>query len=112
MHACKESRIEDPSERAGAAEEVTTASSSDTLAPATYKKWIVVNSIRHPTEALRKLAEMPGWRVVVVADQKTPMGVVMPKGVDFLDIDAQAKLNFSITKLLPFDSYSCALLVA
>jgi len=35
-------------------------------------KWIVVTTIRSPTDAVRALAQQPGWKVVVVGDKKTP----------------------------------------
>ena len=37
-----------------------------------YDKWIVVTTIQSPTEPVKKLAQMPGWRMVVVGDKKTP----------------------------------------
>jgi hypothetical protein len=35
-------------------------------------KWVVVTTIRSPTDAVQKLAEQPDWKVVVVGDRKTP----------------------------------------
>ena len=35
-------------------------------------KWIVVTTINSPTEDVKKLAAMKGWKVVVVGDTKTP----------------------------------------
>ena len=35
-------------------------------------KWIVVTTIRSPTDAVRALAQQSGWKVVVVGDKKTP----------------------------------------
>ena len=37
------------------------------------KKWSVVTTIFHPTEAIVKQATLPGWCLVVVADLKTPV---------------------------------------
>jgi len=34
--------------------------------------WIVMTTIRSPTDAIRTLAKQPGWKVVVVADKMTP----------------------------------------
>ena len=45
------------------------------LAPAAedlHDKWIVVTSINSPTEDVKKLAAIEGWKVVVVGDTKTP----------------------------------------
>lgn len=36
------------------------------------ERWIVVTSINYPTVDVRKLASIPGWKVVVVGDLKTP----------------------------------------
>ena len=38
----------------------------------TYDKWIVVTSIASPTEQVQKLSKIQGWKLVVVADLKTP----------------------------------------
>ena len=35
-------------------------------------KWIVVTTINSPTEDVRKLAAVEGWKVIVVGDTKTP----------------------------------------
>jgi hypothetical protein len=35
-------------------------------------KFIVTTTINEPTEALRKFAQMPDWKLVVVGDRKTP----------------------------------------
>lgn len=37
-----------------------------------HDKWIVVTSIFKPTDDLRILAAIPGWKMVVVGDTKTP----------------------------------------
>ena len=37
-----------------------------------HDKWIVVTTISSPTEDVKKLAAMDGWKVVVVGDTKTP----------------------------------------
>ena len=37
-----------------------------------HDKWIVVTSINSPTEDVKKLAAIEGWKVVVVGDTKTP----------------------------------------
>lgn len=35
-------------------------------------KWIIVTSINGPTEDLKKLSEIDGWKLLVVGDRKTP----------------------------------------
>ena len=37
-----------------------------------HEKWIVLTTINRPTEDVKKLADIDGWRVVVVGDTKTP----------------------------------------
>ena len=35
-------------------------------------KWIVLTTVNSPTEDVKKLAAIEGWKVVVVGDTKTP----------------------------------------
>ena len=37
-----------------------------------YEKWIVVTSVAPPTDQVKKLSKIEGWKLVVVADTKTP----------------------------------------
>ena len=37
-----------------------------------HDKWIVVTTIQAPTEPVKGLAKMPGWKMVAVGDTKTP----------------------------------------
>jgi len=37
-----------------------------------HDKWIVVTTINSPTEDVKKLSGIEGWKVVVVGDTKTP----------------------------------------
>ena len=37
-----------------------------------HDKWIVVTTIAHPTDQVKKLSKITGWRLIVVADTKTP----------------------------------------
>ena len=37
-----------------------------------HDKWIVVTSIPRPTEQVKKLAVVEGWKLLVVGDSKTP----------------------------------------
>ena len=37
-----------------------------------HDKWIVLTTINSPTEDVKKLAKIDGWKVVVVGDTKTP----------------------------------------
>ncbi|KAH9499447.1 sugar transporter-like protein [Bulinus truncatus] len=76
---------------------------STTLAQ--FEKWIVVTSIRPPTDDVKYMANMPGWRVVVVGDVKSPGNWSYPN-CDFLSITKQKVLNFKISSHLPFKSYA------
>ncbi|VDO17806.1 unnamed protein product [Haemonchus placei] len=70
-------------------------------------KWIVVTSIRYPSEDVKRLASLDGWNLVVVADVKTPKDWHLDApGVHFLSLDVQTKLGFRITTLLPENSYT------
>nr|CDJ85274.1 Protein of unknown function DUF288 domain containing protein [Haemonchus contortus] len=70
-------------------------------------KWIVVTSIRYPSEDVKSLASLDGWNLVVVADVKTPKDwhLHAPR-VHFLSLDMQKKMGFRITTLLPENSYT------
>ena len=37
-----------------------------------HDKWIVITTVNPPTEDVKKLAAVEGWKVVVVGDTKTP----------------------------------------
>ena len=37
-----------------------------------HDKWIVITSINYPTEDVKKLAAIPGWKMVMVGDTKSP----------------------------------------
>ena len=37
-----------------------------------HEKWIVVTTIQKPTEAMKQLASISDWKVVVVGDRVTP----------------------------------------
>ena len=48
------------------------ASSVNIPASEMHHKWIVITSINYPTEDVKKLANIPGWRMVMVGDTKSP----------------------------------------
>lgn len=70
-----------------------------------YSKWIVVTSINYPTKALKKLAALKDWHLVVVGDKKTPVDWYL-ENCDYLSPETQDHLGFHITKLLPWNHYS------
>ena len=73
----------------------------------TYDKWIVVTTVNYPTDTIKTLARVPGWRTVVVADLKTPADWELAN-VDFLTVEMQRTLGYSILPLLPNNHYGCA----
>jgi hypothetical protein len=80
----------------------------NTPAPRTGSKWVVITTINYPTETVKTLASAHGWRVVVVADQKTPKDWQLDN-VDILDVEKQKTLEFKILPLLPYNHYGCAI---
>jgi hypothetical protein len=77
---------------------------ADSLSAEQYDKWIVVTTIQYPTEPVKKLASIPGWRLVVVGDKKTPKDWHL-ENCDYLDPDKQSKLGYQISELLPWNHY-------
>lgn len=69
-----------------------------------YEKYIVVTTIQYPTPALKKLAQLPDWRLVVVADKKTPKDWHLDN-CDFLSVEQQEQLPYAIVKELPWNHY-------
>jgi len=67
-------------------------------------KWVVVTTINYPTDAIKKLAALPGWRVVVVADKKTPKDWKW-ENCDFLSVEKQKELGYYMHDLLPWNHY-------
>lgn len=70
-------------------------------------KYLILTSIFEPTKALKEFSEYfsKKYKIIVVADVKTPLNWNL-KGVDFLSIQDQKKLNMKLTRILPFNSYS------
>ena len=69
-----------------------------------HSKWIVVTTVNYPTETIQRLATVPGWRLVVVADLKTPADWDLPN-VELLTVERQKTLNYKILPLLPNNHY-------
>lgn len=67
-------------------------------------KYIIITSIFHPTEAVRRFASLSGCQVVVVGDRKTPADWTC-ENVCFLSLDNQKQLGYRILKNLPYDHY-------
>ena len=74
-------------------------------------KWVVMTTTSQATETAKALAAVPGWMLVVVADKSTPKDWALDgalAGVDFLDLDRQQSLGYSIIPLLPDNHLACA----
>ncbi|RCN42612.1 hypothetical protein ANCCAN_11414 [Ancylostoma caninum] len=54
-------------------------------------KWIVVTTVQHPTEDIKRLSRIPGWTLVVVGDTKTPKNWSL-EGVHYLSVEDQQRL--------------------
>lgn len=70
-----------------------------------HEKWIVVTTINYPTPALKKLAQLKDWHLVVVGDKKTPKDWYL-ENCDFLSEEKQEQLDYAIIKHLPWNHYS------
>ncbi|XP_046863906.1 probable glycosyltransferase STELLO1 [Xenia sp. Carnegie-2017] len=70
-----------------------------------HDKWIVVTSIAQPTEQVKKLAVVEGWKLLVVGDSKTPKDWSHPNVV-FLSVEKQKQLGYKTTPLMPYKNYA------
>ena len=68
------------------------------------KKHIVITSIFTPTEAVIKFSKMHDYQLIVVGDMKTPEDWCC-ENVDYISIMQQEKLEFRLTKVLPYNLY-------
>lgn len=69
-------------------------------------RFIVITSINHPTEGVKKIAEIcPDWNLIVVGDKKTPVDWQW-QGVQFLSVEAQMQLDSAFAKVCPFNHYA------
>ena len=67
-------------------------------------KWIVVTTIQYPTEQLKKMSSIPGWRLVVVGDKKTPKDWHL-ENCEYLSPERQSELGYELASLLPWNHY-------
>lgn len=77
-----------------------------------HSAWAVVLSrADSPSAAVKKLASLPGWQVVVVADLGSDSNSTSSKdawkwpNVTYLDEDQQSLLPYAVLKHLPWNSY-------
>jgi len=69
-----------------------------------YDKWLIVTSINYPTSAIRRLAALPGWHTLIVADTKSPKNWTY-ENCTYLSMELQEKLPYNIMKYVPFKHY-------
>ena len=81
-------------------------SSAPGLARDKHSNWVVITTINYPTDTVKRIAKAPGWRVVVVADQKTPRDWQLDN-VDILDLEKQKELDYKVLALLPYNHNGC-----
>ena len=68
-------------------------------------KWVVITTVASPTRDVASWAALGGWRVVTVADLKTPDPWVLEL-VDHLSVRNQRRLPFALAHVLPYRSYA------
>jgi hypothetical protein len=68
-------------------------------------KIIVITSIYPATPSVRKWADMPGWKVIVVGDRKTPADWRCPPAT-YLSAADQENAPFQIVRTLPWNHYA------
>jgi hypothetical protein len=66
------------------------------------EKAIVITSVFSPTEAVKAFSQLPGYKVIVVGDQKTPADWQW-KNVEY--IPANQDTGYDLSKVLPYNHY-------
>jgi hypothetical protein len=69
------------------------------------KKFIIITSIFQPTEAIQKFAQLKDYHLIVVGDYKSPKNWSC-NNVIYLSVKEQAKLNYNLINVLPYNHYS------
>jgi hypothetical protein len=67
-------------------------------------KFIVITSIFEPTEAVKKFAALPDYKLIVVGDKKSPPNW-HAENVDYLSIENQEKAGFKLSSTMPYNHY-------
>jgi len=68
------------------------------------KNYIIITSIFQPTEAVKKFAQNPNFKLIVVGDNKSPKDWSC-ENVVYLSLEMQHKLEFRLLKTLPINHY-------
>lgn len=72
---------------------------------ATDGKFIVITTINHPTPAVKKIAEIPDFKTIIVADKKTPADFNC-QNTFLLSLPDQLALDSDFAKKCPYNHYS------
>jgi hypothetical protein len=76
-------------------------------ASAMSDNWVVVTSINPPTDCVKKFGSLPGWKVVVIGDKKSPKDWKFDNpNVVYLSLEAQKKLGYRLVDLTPEGIYA------
>jgi hypothetical protein len=70
------------------------------------KRFIVITTINHPTEAIKKIPEIAGdWQILIVADKKTPADWSLP-GAFVITFDQQLNSDSQFARACPQNHYA------
>jgi len=69
------------------------------------QRMVIITTINPPSDAVKKIAALPGWTLVVVGDRKTPDHWSWP-GAKFLSIGEQLQLDSDYAKACPENHYA------
>jgi hypothetical protein len=67
-------------------------------------KFIIITSIFEPTEAVIEFSKLSEYKLIVAGDKKSPHNWQC-NNVTFLSVDDQEGLDFSLSKVLPYNHY-------
>lgn len=70
--------------------------------------WIVITTVNKPTDDIMKISQLESWKVVVVADKKTPIDWKVDN-VKFLSVKEQIELGemgLKLPQILPWNTYT------
>ena len=69
------------------------------------RKFIIITTINEKTKAIKRFsALLKDWQIILVGDKKSKK-IKSKDNIIFLSVEDQEKLNFNITKYLPYNHY-------
>jgi hypothetical protein len=69
------------------------------------KKFIIITTINHKSEAITRFENRKDWNIVVVGDKKSPF-IPSSSNLTFLPVETQLELNFKFAEICPYNHYS------